>query len=103
MTRTVLPAESSEHRVRVRWSSEKRRSLPASNCYSTVSDIVSFEDGKLTNWSVLITFDDESQADEIRTGTLAFLSPDGPWDQLAKGKIIKLYEGRTISAEVEII
>lgn len=89
--------------MRVRWLNEKLRNLPVSNCYSTVSDMVSSNDGKLTNWSVVITFDNKSPSDEIWTGKLGFLSPDGPWDQLAKGKIITLYEGRTISAEVEII
>ncbi|MCE7986192.1 MAG: hypothetical protein DYG89_33870 [Caldilinea sp. CFX5] len=76
-----------------------RKQPPVGPRYSTVARF----NEDLTEWSVVVEFDQQPKGPECVEGQIRFLTPDAPIHLLQPGRRCELVEGKRIVATVEIL
>lgn len=91
-------------KARICWISAAaggRNQPPTGPRYSTIARFDDEE--KPTDWSVLVEFEQQADAEGCIEGQIRFLAPEAPSHLLQPGRQGKLVEGRRIVATVEIL
>jgi hypothetical protein len=92
-------------KVKVHWSEEKVKKLPANGFYSTAARFR--EDAERwpeESWSINLRFDIASlQPDNTCDAIAQFLAPDAPTERLKKGCTFELFEGFKQTAIVTVL
>ncbi|WP_155956406.1 hypothetical protein [Rhizobium sp. CF080] len=87
------------------WWAEGKAALPTKSLrYITVAKFDEDTDKGTDVWSVVVEFESSEAVTETpAVCKIKFLAEGGPETRLSTGKILKLYEGRTLSATVVIM
>ncbi len=87
------------------WWAEGKVALPTESLrYITVAKFEDDEDGTTDAWSVVVVFESSDAVTETPAACkIKFLAEDAPEIRLTTGKMLKLYEGRALSATVVIV
>lgn len=87
----------------IKWQEFKQNKLPTSNKYCTVAKFEDDTNWQDEAWSIVVDFNTppSEQGMECK-GFVSFLSPLGPIEKLKSGIKFELYEGKELSAIVEI-
>lgn len=103
MIKLITVAMSSSYPVAVHWSDGKRKALPTSGQYVTVSRFVEDGDSWPSNaWSVVLQIRGDVHALPCKADA-RFLSLEAPEGRLRSGARFELLEGGRVTAIVDVL